>query len=84
MANEAAWTKISGHKRVNHEHGNAQVTNIQAAGANYAKILKVGYRGYINEARQEMEKVKEAAKGRDFTDDEKEKLLPFSPAQPGA
>ncbi|MFC2017714.1 pyruvate formate lyase family protein [Chloroflexota bacterium] len=66
--------KMSGTKRVNHEHGYAQITNIQAAGANYGKILKVGYRGYLNEARQEIEKVKEVARGRDFTDDEKEKL----------
>jgi formate C-acetyltransferase len=54
--------------------GYAQITNIQAAGANFAKILKVGYRGYINEAKQEIGKVKEAAKGRDFTKDETEKL----------
>lgn len=54
--------------------GLAQVTNIQAAGANYTKILKIGYRGFINEAKQEIEKVKEAAKGREFTKDEQEKL----------
>ncbi len=66
--------KMSGHKRINHEHGFAQVTNIQAAGANYANILKIGYRGYVNKAQEEMKKVKEAARGRDFTDDEKEKL----------
>lgn len=65
---------MCGYKRVNHEHGYAQITNIQAAGANYAKILKIGYRGYLNEARQEIEKVKEAARGRAYTEDEKEKI----------
>jgi pyruvate formate-lyase/glycerol dehydratase family glycyl radical enzyme len=64
-----------GHRRpMSGYRGYAQITNVQAAGANYAKILKIGYRGFINEARQEIEKVKEAAKGRDFTHDEKEKL----------
>ncbi|MFC1924381.1 pyruvate formate lyase family protein [Chloroflexota bacterium] len=46
----------------------------QAAGADYEKALKVGYKGLIKEAKDHMERIKKGARGRDMLDEEKNKL----------
>ena len=50
------------------------VSRPQATGADFEKALKVGYRALINNAKGHMNKIKEIASGRNFTDEEKEKL----------
>lgn len=46
----------------------------QATGADFEKALKVGYKGLTKEAKDHIDKIKAGATGRDFSDEEKEKL----------
>jgi len=46
----------------------------QAAGADYEKAMKVGYKGLIKAAKDHMDRIQDIARGRDLTDEENAKL----------
>jgi len=46
----------------------------QATCADFEKALKVGYKGLIKEAKDHVDRIQDGARGRDFSDEEKEKL----------
>lgn len=47
---------------------------INAAGSDFDKMLKIGYKGFIQEAKDHIEKIKDGARGRAFSNEENDKL----------